>query len=410
VNGRADHELWLAGGFAVLAGLGWWRHSVPLALVGVAGLLAALLLYLWQRTCLDGVGYERSLSHDRATFGEEIAFEIEIVNDKLLPLTWLHIEDRFPRALTTRGGLVTDRLERRRSLVTVLPMLPYQRVRRRVTIVCDRRGEHTFGPAEVRSGDPVGYRSRSRRVREELSLLVYPKVFVLEPPGIASRVLLGNQRSRALVGDPSRVVGVREYRPGDPLRHVDWRATARGAGLLVREHEPTASLRVGVFVDLHVPPTVPPSTASDLVEFVVAVAASVVADLAGRGVAVGLYSAATVHGREIAHAPSSAPSALPETLELLARASPYGRLSFADVLAHAGGRLSRATSVVVIAAAFPPPTQLALDELGRRGAVTTIWAASETVEAPPPDGVGDVHLTARYTDDWHHRATLELAP
>jgi uncharacterized protein (DUF58 family) len=410
VNRRADHELWLAGVFAVLAGLGWWRHSIPLALVGVAGLLAALLLYLWQRTCLDGVAYERSLGHDRATFGEEIAFELEIVNDKLLPLTWLHIEDKFPRHLTVRGDLVTDRSERWRFLVTVLPMLPYQRVRRRVTIVCDHRGEHTFGPAEVRSGDPVGYRSRSRRVREELSLLVYPKVFVLEPPGIASRVLLGNQRSRALVGDPSRVVGVREYRPGDPLRHVDWRATARGAGLLVREHEPTASLRVGVFVDLHVPPTVPPSAPPDLVEFVVAVAASVVADLAGRGVAVGLYSAATVHGREIAHAPSSAPSALPEALELLARAFPYGRLSFADVLTREGGRLSRATSVVVVAATFPPPTQLALDELGRRAAVTTIWAASETTEAPPPDGVGDVRLTALYTDDWHHRATLELAP
>ena len=93
-------------------------------------------------------------------------------------------------------------------------------------------------------------------------------------------------------------------------------------GLLVREHEPTASLRVAVFVDLDAARNAPPSAPPDLVEFVVAVAASVVADLAGRGVAVGLYSAATVHGREIAHAPSSAPSALPEALELLGQGLP----------------------------------------------------------------------------------------
>ena len=136
----------------------------------------------------------------------------------------------------------------------LLPVLPFGRVRRRLSIVCDRRGVYTFGPVRLESGDPIGYGRRTARLTDVDNLLVYPKVFALEPPDMASRMLLGDQRSSSiLLGDPSRVAGVREYRAGDPLRHVDWRASARAPSLLVRVYEPTTSLRVATFVDLHAP-------------------------------------------------------------------------------------------------------------------------------------------------------------
>lgn len=407
---RIDGEWKAAGLGVVLAIAGWWVHSVLLAMAGVVVALTALVLWITQHECLTGVSYRRRLGQHRATFGEEVALDVEMVNDKLLPLTWLHVEDAMPLALTIRGGsVVSSRSDRTRDLQQVLPMLPFQRVRRHLVVVCDRRGVHRFGPAHLRSGDPIGYRQRHGSVPFSEELLVYPKVFRLETAGIASRVPLGDHRSRLrLLSDPSRVAGVRDYRPGDPLRHIDWRATARSTSLLVREFEPTYALRVATFVDFRVPELRWDTPHPPELEFAVAVAASVISDLAARRVAVGLYAAATVEGRGIARPPSSSPAALPEMLELLARASAYSSTPFARALVEEGGRLGGGTTVVVIAADYPDTTMVALAELRRRLSVTAIWVNTGRGAPPPPDLV-DARLETRYDDDWQHWASLELA-
>jgi uncharacterized protein (DUF58 family) len=393
-----------------LAVIGWWAGSTLLAMAGAVIAVTAALLSVWQQHCLSGVRYTRVLGQDRANFGEEVSLEVQIVNDKLLPLTWLHIDDQVPAGLPIRGATVTaaypGKVER---LHIILPMLPYHRVRRRLTIVCDRRGLHRFGPADVSSGNPVGYRVETRTIARQQRLLVYPKVFRLHPTGVASRVPLGDHRSSMrLLGDPSRVMGVRPYQAGDPLRHVDWRATARSDSLLVRIFEPTTALRVAVFADLWVPQLRLGRQEPAEVEFAVAVTASIVSDLAERKVAVGLYSSATVDQQEIAHVPTRSPSGLTEMLESLARASVYGSARFATALLAQARRLQQGTSLVVIAPHFPESTLLALSELRRRFAITAIWIATEH-GAPPPSDLVDTRWEVGYCDDWKERSTIELA-
>jgi uncharacterized protein (DUF58 family) len=408
---RVPPEAWTATGFSLLAGIGWWLHSLSFALVGMTGMLLSGLFYIWQRDCLTAVAYRRRLSHDRASFGEEISLEIEILNDKLLPLTWLHIEDDFPSELSLEGGLiVSGRSGIRSVLVQVLAMFPFGRVRRRMSITCDRRGLHTIGPAKILSGNPFGYRQRSVAVRDQLNLLVYPKVFELNPPGIVAGVPLGDQRVRALLHDPSRASGVRDYRPGDPLRTIDWRATARSGSLLVREFESTASERVVLFADLTVRGLRGSFDPAKL-EFVVAVVASVVAELAGRGISVGIYSGASADGNQVAYSPSCSPTALSDMLELLAKTSPYGIYGgprFADIVLYEGARLSSGTSALIVASDFDDATVAAMSELCRRAPVTTLWVDTGSGH-PAPDGLAKGRLNTRFIDDWKRSTTLELA-
>jgi uncharacterized protein (DUF58 family) len=409
VRRRVDGEWWAVAAGVGLAAAGWAVHATMLAAAGALVAVTAGVLWVWQHECLTGVTYRRTLGQQRATFGESVSVDIELVNDKLLPLTWLHVEDEMPAVLTIQGGTVLPSSSGWRSeLHMVVPMLPFQRLRRRLTVVCDHRGEHHFGPAELRSGNPVGYHEHVARVRGQVSLLVYPKVFRLAPPEIASRVPLGDHRARrSLAVDPNRVLGVRDYQPGDPLRHVDWRATARSTGLLVRVFEPANALRVAVFADLRVPSRQRPRVSTDLVEFTVAVTASLVSDLAGRGVATGLYSAGTVGGHPVARPPSRAPTALTSMLELLARISPYGQVSIAQLLAGEQTRLRGGTSVVVVASDFPDSTVLALAPLRGRVAVTALWIATDEGR-PPPEGLVDTRWEVSYADDWKDRSVLEL--
>ena len=407
---RIDGEWWAAAVALVVAGVGWGIHSTLLALAGTLGALTAVLLWVWVHECLTGVTYRRTLGQQRAVFGEEVAMDVEIVNDKLLPLTWLHVADEVPPALSVQGGTVLPgRSGLYSELHHLLPLLPYQRVRRRLTVVCNSRGAHTFGPTSLRSGNPVGYREQFARVRDCAELLVYPKVFRLAYPALVSRMPLGEHRAlRDSLRDPSRPAGVREYRAGDPLRHVDWRATARSTALLVRVHEPTAALRVAVFSDLSNPRSGEGGSDHEIAEFAIAVTASVVTDLSNRGAATGLYSSGTVRGRPVARNPSTSPGALPSMLELLARCSTWTATSIGELLVREARRL-RGASAVVIAADYSDTTLVGLAELRRFLPVTAIWVITDRGR-PPPDQLVDACWGVRYSDDWKERDVVELAP
>jgi uncharacterized protein (DUF58 family) len=405
---RLDEEIGSAYIWLVLAVVGWLVRSVSLALVGTLGSLSAVALYFWARMSLVGVSYHRHLDRSRAMCGERVTLEIEIVNDKLLPISWLHVEDEVPSLLSIEGGTVLSGSGFVGTLVHLLPMLPYQRIRSRLTVIATHRGEFTFGPASLSSGDPVGLRRRSEVAEDVGHLLVYPNVFALAPAGIISRALLGEERSRGgLLHDPSRTAGVREYREGDPLRLVDWRATARSASILVREFEPSVTPRVAVFLDFNDPTFALGSVDSPELEFSISVAASVVADLASRKVATGLFSSgASSHGA-IAFPLSTSPAALPAMLEALARARPSTVARFAQVLSTAGGILQRGTNVVVVALNFSESVLGVIAELRRRNSVMAIWVATER-GTPPPAVVFDALFQARYSGDWQQRQVLEL--
>jgi uncharacterized protein (DUF58 family) len=50
-------------------------------------------------------------------------------------------------------------------------------------------------------------------------------------------------------GSGTEMFGVREYRPGDPLRRIHWRSSARRGELVVREYEPPGVQTLGIFCD-----------------------------------------------------------------------------------------------------------------------------------------------------------------
>lgn len=406
---RVDGELQVAGSFAALAVLGAAVGSLPLALAGALGALGVVSLYLWQRYCLVALGYRRALSAERAGFGEEVTLEVELVNDKLLPLSWLQVSDRVPSGLDLVGANVVTSDQVGSQLVSVLALLPYQRVRRRLVVRCSQRGLHRFGPCVVRSGDPLGVRVREASFAETHELLVYPKRFALDATAILSRSLVGELRARrAPLEDPSRIAGVRPYRPGDPLRSIDWRASARSPGLQVREFEPSVSRSVAVLVDYRIPLRAGRAESRSELELVIAVAASLVSELAESHSAVGLWASGALDDVPLAFPPRRGPEQLPAVLEALARCPAVDRVAFSSVLAAQVGVLRAGTSVVVVAVDFPEPTLLALAELRRRHHVSAVWV-SGTVGEPPSPEVVDVTFEVPHTEDWRDRDVVDLA-
>lgn len=98
------------------------------------------------------------------------------------------------------------------------------------------RGVHTIGPTTLRIHDPLGLWYRDRHVSRSHRVTVYPRV---HPLGHTVALLQGYV---GMTNEREHFDGVREYRPGDPLRDVNWKASAKHpGGLAVTEYAGTGS-------------------------------------------------------------------------------------------------------------------------------------------------------------------------
>jgi uncharacterized protein (DUF58 family) len=118
----------------------------------------------------------------------------------------------------------------------------------RYPVPTDRRGVVRLGPLRVGRRDPFGLARVHRTFGEESPVWVYPFLhpiaavpagFSRNLDGLAERVPHGSITFDAL----------REYVPGDDLRHVHWRTSARIGELMVRERVDTSRPRLVVLLD-----------------------------------------------------------------------------------------------------------------------------------------------------------------
>ena len=116
-------------------------------------------------------------------------------------------------------------------------------------VTCYRRGLHHFGPVTIESQAPFGLFRRRRRKRASLSLLVYPRTYPMRRLALAEGAYGPvDHPQRARLG--LEVIGSRYYYPGDPLKHIHWRNTARLRKLAVKEMQDTTERTLAVVFDV----------------------------------------------------------------------------------------------------------------------------------------------------------------
>ena len=108
-----------------------------------------------------------------------------------------------------------------------------------------RRGPVAASGWTTESGDPLGFfRRRGPKVDFEL-VAVLPRFKALAERQNVRELEASIAAPRA--GSGNEMFGAREYRPGDPLRRIHWRSSARHGQLIVREFEPPGVQTLGIF-------------------------------------------------------------------------------------------------------------------------------------------------------------------
>ncbi len=117
--------------------------------------------------------------------------------------------------------------------------------------VCTQRGLYTLGPVRMRTGDPFGFFEVIREDPQRVSFLVMPPIIPLPGIQVAPGGRVGEARPRPRSLENAAIAaGVREYVPGDSLRHIHWPTTARRSSFYVRRLDNAPASDWWLFVDL----------------------------------------------------------------------------------------------------------------------------------------------------------------
>lgn len=113
-----------------------------------------------------------------------------------------------------------------------------------------RRGIFPIGPLHVQVVDAFGLASSALDVGEQQPIIVTPEVIPLADTGLSVPAGDGESRlvQRRATGDEDDIM-TREYRQGDAMRRVHWRASARHGDLMVRQEEQRSFPEARILVD-----------------------------------------------------------------------------------------------------------------------------------------------------------------
>ncbi|MBX3361184.1 MAG: DUF58 domain-containing protein [Phycisphaeraceae bacterium] len=258
-----------------------------------------------------------------------------------------------------------------RSLGTVASCVQHvgarEEVRATIAVVPRHRGLVTLERFSISTTFPLGLTRKSVELSQRATLIIRPRTLRLRS-GILDRLDGGQARlssARNIAGHGEEIFGIRAYAPGDSMRSIAWRASARAGSLVVRQNALPAPARI--WIDLR--PSLSGLSPHEQ-EIAVSIAASISKLADSKGYAVGVVGFGSLV------LPKPGKRHIETVLDLLARL----RIS-ADSHAVAPSIRPRDAVVVIAADREPVPSGSLLLSVSE---ASSILAPEESLPEPPP--------------------------
>jgi uncharacterized protein (DUF58 family) len=219
---------------ALLAALATRRPELVVVAAPFA-LVAALGLLLARRPSIDA---EVELGVERTLEGDEVDIRLTLVAD--VGAERVEALLQLPRQLVVLGG----------DNPVQLRLADGERRELRYRLQCARWGAFRVGRVYLRTHDWFGLLQRELVVDRRVPLKVYPSEEnvrnLLQP--LETQVFAGNHVARQK-GEGIEFADLRPFVPGDRIRHVNWRASARRGELWINEHHAERNADVVILLD-----------------------------------------------------------------------------------------------------------------------------------------------------------------
>ena len=158
--------------------------------------------------------------------------------------------DRFFRFY--RWMWLIERKQLAKSLPVRLPQMnPGRTIQVEGQLVPLKRGHLHLQGLAFSVTDPFGFCRSYSRAHAPQSILILPKRYLLPPISLggANEYQPGGVTLASSVGESEEFMSVREYRRGDPLRHIHWKSTSKTGKLIVKEFQNEYFVRQALVLD-----------------------------------------------------------------------------------------------------------------------------------------------------------------
>ena len=313
---------------------------------------------------------QRQLSCDRVFRGEDVEVTLSAHNSSWVPLVHVEYSDEIPLNLALQS-----------PRQATFALAPGEHINFKYTLRTRQRGVHKIGPLQLKINDPWGTQQMQSWVEEYHELLVYPKVLPIQNIGLPSRLPFGEVRTKhRYFEDPARTTGIREYQPGDPLKKMHWKVSARTGVLHTRQFQPTIALETTIFLNLSIDEYAVQHL-DYTTEFAIEVAASVAYYLHMQRQIVGLVT----NGQDDTLVKVSARKGelqLMKILEALARVQICHSQSFVSCLAHEARLLPWGSTLIIITSEDTPQFVELVITLRRAGYLIVVLLVGNRLHHP----------------------------
>lgn len=332
--------------------------------------------------CRPRVGI-RSRHADRVCAGETVPVDVIVEHRGWMPAADLNV---LPHGLPPSLDAIPP------EGAPVPPLARGGSATVRLGLRCNRRGVHVRKGWRVETDFPFGLLNAYRIVAEERALLVYPRFTRLDRLEIPAgwRHHPGGVALISQLGESLEFLGNRDYREGDHIRDIDWRATARLDTPVLREWSEEFFLRVAVILDTHVPRSLTRQETERrraLFERAVSLSAAVSDYMARQEYVVDLFAA----GAQIYHltAAGRSPAYLDEVLDILACVEESAEEPFRALQPAIVEHLGQVNTVFCVFLDWNDDRRAFARMLGQSGAGVKALVVRD---APGPPGAGETGI------------------
>ena len=250
-------------GFLLLSAISMGNRMYLLLSLLIA--IAWGLAYVSVRLAEKSVKVSHGLDNTKVNRGDNVAMEVSVSHKSILPIAPVSLKMRAT-SNTPAGTIHLTELGRRKQKVAY-------------RFNAEHVGAMFPGVDSFTVSDVFGlFKKEHKPESEGHELLVLPVPFDVEPLTFAAGDM-GVETMKRAMEDPSCPSDFRSYQPGDPLKRIHWKMSARKREIIIRQFEEPALPDALVLMDTsppYLPPDIDESKLCYLQDAVLETAASVV--------------------------------------------------------------------------------------------------------------------------------------
>lgn len=218
-------------------------------LIIVAG---AVLNSIFSKYAPKKLNFRRKISKKVLEVKEEFEIELIVENRKILPVTYLQIEERLNGSFEYKYNSKSiirdmDSVYHR----AVMMIAPYQRVKRTYKLYPTKRGLYFIQDIKLVVGDFLGLGFKNEAMTFQHEIVVLPETYDIEKNLVLAGDFNGNiSVKRWIMEDPVLTIGVREYTGLEPQKNIHWPSSLRAGKLMVKSFDYTTDSKAVILLNI----------------------------------------------------------------------------------------------------------------------------------------------------------------